>query len=417
MTRLPLFVALRYLFARKSHNVINIISAISATGMAVGTAALILILSIYNGLDSIVRSGEGMVEPDVLIEPSRGKTFVFSDSLLQALESLSGVASAEPVVDEIVFIDYEGRQSVARMKGVMPDYFESLPLQDALTEGSLDLGKGSLDFCIVGRGLAHSLGLSSRFLAGMDVYYPKTDRDISLTDPLSSLNSARFFPSGVVSVNSSFDERYFLAPYVAAVHLLGLPYGCCSSIELRFDIAVTGPWGDRSYDRAVSSVKKAAGSILGDGYDFKNKEEQNETLYRMLEAEKIMIFLILFFVIIIIAFNIFGSLSMLIMEKSDDIGTFAAMGADRRTIKRIFVYEGWSISLLGLVAGLAVGVCLALLQQHFGLLKMPGNYIVTAYPAVLELRDVLISAAGVGLVGYIVALLPVRSYFKRMNVL
>ena len=153
MTRLPLFVALRYLFARKSHNVINIISAISATGMAVGTAALILILSIYNGLDSIVRSGEGMVEPDVLIEPSRGKTFVFSDSLLQALESLSGVASAEPVVDEIVFIDYEGRQSVARMKGVMPDYFESLPLQDALTEGSLDLGKGSLDFCIVGRGL------------------------------------------------------------------------------------------------------------------------------------------------------------------------------------------------------------------------------------------------------------------------
>ena len=218
-------------------------------------------------------------------------------------------------------------------------------------------------------------------------------------------------------MNSSFDERYFLSPYAAAVHLLGLPYGCCSSIELRFDIAVTGPWGDRSYDKAVSSVKKAAGSILGDGYDLKNKEEQNETLYRMLEAEKIMIFLILFFVIIIIAFNIFGSLSMLIMEKSDDIGTFAAIGADRRTIKRIFVYEGWSISLLGLVAGLAVGVCLALLQQHFGLLKMPGNYIVTAYPAVLELRDVLVSAAGVGLVGYIVALLPVRSYFKRMNVL
>lgn len=412
MIRLPLFVALRYLFARKSHNVINIISAISAIGLAVGTAALILILSIYNGLDSIVRSGEGKIEPDLLIEPSLGKTFAFSDSLTGALASLQGVASVEPVLDETVFADYEGKQSIARLKGVMPGYFEGLDLQESLVEGTLELRRGSLDLVVTGRGLAHTLGLSPRFVAGVDLYFPRTDKDISLIDPLSSLNSRRFFPSGTVSLSSSFDSRYMIAPYQAVADLLGLSYGECSCIELRFDPAVAGQWGCRDYRKTLSAVKDGAAKILGDGYEIKSREEQNETLYRMLRIEKTMIFLILFFVIIVIAFNVFGSLSMLIMEKSDDISTFAAMGAHPRTLKRIFVYEGWLISVLGLAAGLAAGICLALLQQHFGLLKMPGNYIVTAYPCVLKLQDVLVSVAGVAAVGYLVALLPVRSYFK-----
>ena len=413
MTRVPLFVAFRYLFARKSHNVINIISAISAVGMTVGTAALILILSIYNGLDSVVRAGMDRTRPDLLVEPSSGKTFGMADSLSRSMASLHGVASVEPVLEETVFIDYGGSQSIARLKGVRSGYFEAVPLEDNLVEGSLDLKKGSLYLGVIGRGLASSLGISPRFVAGIDAYYPKTDRDISLTDPMSSLNTVRFFPSGTVAVNSSFDERCIIVPYGAAVSLLGLSYDDCSSLEIRFDPSVSGDFDGRGYRRLLSEVRSGVSEIMGPGFDVKDRRQQDETLYRMLSAEKIMIFLILFFVIVVIAFNIFGSLSMLIMEKSDDIGTFSAMGASQAVVKRIFIYEGWLISLLGLVSGLVAGVCLALLQQHFGLIKMPGNYMVTAYPCVLEVQDVLISAVSIAIVGYVVAALPVKRFFHR----
>lgn len=412
--KLPLFIAIRYLFARKSHNVINVISAISAAGMAIGTAALILILSIYNGLDSVVRSGMGRMEPDLLIEPSVGKTMPFSDSLLARLSAFDGVASVEPVLDETVFADYEGVQSVARIKGVYERYFKSVYMEDCIVEGTLALRKGSLDLTVLGRGIASSLGASPRFLSGIDLFFPRTDREISLTDPLSSLNTARLFPSAVVSVNNVFDPQYIMMSFDAASRLLGMSGDECSALELRLDTASTGPYGSRGYKKAISQIGVQVSGILGDGFDVKTREQQNETLYRMLRAEKVMIFVILSFVIIVIAFNIFGSLSMLIMEKSDDIGTFTALGAREKTVKRIFVFEGWLISLLGLAAGLVIGCALALLQQHFGLIKMPGNYIVTAYPAILEVSDIVVSAVCIGLVGYAVALLPVRSFFKKL---
>ena len=283
--KLPLFIAIRYLFARKSHNVINVISAISAAGMAIGTAALILILSIYNGLDSVVRSGMGRMEPDLLIEPSVGKTMPFSDSLLSRLSSFDGVASVEPVLDETVFADYEGVQSVARIKGVYGGYFKSVYMEDCIVEGTLALRKGSLDLAVLGRGIASSLGASPRFLSGIDLFFPRTDREISLTDPLSSLNTARLFPSAVVSVNNVFDPQYIMVSFDAASRLLGMSGDECSALELRLDTASTGSYGSRGYRKAISQIGVQVSGILGDVFDVKTREQQNETLYRMLRAE------------------------------------------------------------------------------------------------------------------------------------
>lgn len=405
--KLQLFIAWRYLFAKKSHNVINIISAISAAGIAVGTAALILILSIYNGLDSVVRSSMTSVEPDLLVRAEKGKFMPYTDSLISAVLGLDGVVSAEPVLEDQAFADYDGVQSVATVKGVRDDYFSSCPMSTYVAEGTLSLKKGSLGLAVVGRGLASTLGLSPRFVEGLDLYYPDPESDISLVNPMSALNAIRLFPSGVVSVNQTFDAAYVIAPFEAVSELVGADAGECSYLEVRVEGGIDAI-GTRAYRNNVSNVRKSLTEVFGEGYSVLDREEQNVTLYRMLKSEKAMVYLILTFVIVIVAFNIFGSLSMLIMEKSDDIRILRAMGAGDRLVRNIFVLEGWLISLSGLVIGLAVGIALALVQQHYGIVEMPGNFTVKSYPVVLEPLDVLLSAGIISVIGYVVALLPVR---------
>lgn len=415
--KLQLFIAWRYLFAKKSHNVINIISAISAAGIAVGTAALILILSIYNGLDSVVRSSMTGIEPDLLVRAEEGKFMPYSDSLVSSLRNLNGVSSVEPVLEDQAFADYDGVQSVATVKGVRDDYFSSSPIsKDSanIADGTLSLKKGSLDLAVVGRGLASTLGLSPRFVGGLDLYYPDPESDISLANPMSSLNAIRLFPSAVVQVNETFDAAYVIAPFEAVSELLGAADGECSYLEVRVEGGLDAI-GTRAYRNNVSNVRKSLAKVFGEGYSILTREEQNVTLYRMLKSEKAMIFLILTFVIVVVAFNIFGSLSMLIMEKSDDIGTLRALGADDRLVRNIFVLEGWLISLSGLAVGMAAGIALALVQQHFGIVEMPGNFMVKSYPVVLDPYDVLLSVGVIALIGYAVALLPVRSHLKKNN--
>lgn len=402
MKGLPLFIAGRYLFARKSHNVINIISAISCIGMAVGTAALVLILSVYNGLDSVVRASIDVTAPEILASPARGKSFACSDSTLQELRGVPGVVSVQPTVEDNVFADYDGIQTVAYLKGVDDSYEQDTGLGKYITEGSFTLRKGSLGMAVAGRALASSLRMSPRFVAGVDLYYPRTEGEISIQQAASSVNRLRLFPSGTLSVNQEVDESVIFAPLDRVRELLQVEEGEFSRIEIRLD-------GERPFRQVRRDVEE----ILGDGIRTSSREEQNETLYRMLRGEKAMIFLILVFVIIVIAFNIFGSLSMLIVEKDEDIGTLRAMGADDRMIRRIFTFEGWLISLLGMAAGIAVGTALALVQQYAGIVKMPGNFIVSSYPVIVEWTDLVLCAACVGAIGYLIAFLPVRRRFGR----
>ena len=397
--RLAGFIAKRYLFAKKSHNVINIISAISAIGMAVGTAALIIILSVYNGFDSLIKTMMSNVEPDLLITPATGKTFVPDDSAYDWIYDQSSVKNMCCVLEEQVFISYDGKQSLAKAKGVDWVYEEESPLRDHLRDGDFKLHKGDIPLAVVGAGLAHEMGISPRFLSGIDICYPTRTGKISMTNPAASLEFIRVFPSGIFSVSNDVDAELLIVPIEEMRELLEYDDEV-SAVELRL---VEG-----TSKEELKALQKEIGARLGPGFKVKDRFQQNESLYKMMKYEKAAIFMILIFVIIIIAFNIFGSLTMLIIEKRDDIQTLRSLGAQDSLIRRIFVLEGWLISLAGLAGGLVIGVGFSALQQAFGIIKMPGHFVVQAYPIILSWSDILLTIAGVAVIGYIIALIPAR---------
>ncbi len=402
--RLAPFIAKRYLFARKSHNVINIISAISAIGMAIGTAALIIILSVYNGFDSLIKSMMSNVEPDLLITPSTGKVFVPQGQTYDWIYEQDCVKNMCSVLQEQVFISYDGQQGLAQVKGVDWIYEGESPLREHLREGDFTLHKGDIPLAAVGAALAYQMGINPRFLSPIEIYFPSRTRRISLANPASSLESIKVWPSCTFSINAEVDSKLMIIPIEKMSELLEYNNEV-SAVEIRVTEGTSA--------RKIEELQKEIAERLGPDFKVKDRFQQNQSLYKMMKYEKAAIYMILIFVIIIIAFNIFGSLSMLIIEKKDDIRTLSSLGASDSLIKRIFVLEGWMISLAGLVFGLIAGVGFSLLQQHFGFIKMPGSFMVQAYPVILSVGDILLTVAGVSLIGYLIALLPVYIYRKR----
>ena len=396
---LPLFIARRYLFAKKSHNVINIISAISAVGMAIGTAALIIILSIYNGFDELVKSTLSNVEPDILITPAKGKVFVPEGEAFDRIKDNPLVGEYNLILQENVFVDYDGHQGIAKAKGVDSAFEAESPLAEHITNGEFSLHKGQLPQMVVGAGLAYKMGMNPAFLASAELYFPIRDRNFSLANPAASIETVRMRPSGIFSVNQQIDDDLMIVPIEEMRKLLGYEEEV-SGVEIRLTEGSTA----KDIRSAIKHIQKE----LGPEFKVLDRFRQNTSLYKMMRYEKAAIFLILIFVIIIIALNIFGSITMLIIEKKDDIETYRSLGATDKLLRRTFTLEGWLISLLGLAAGLVVGIGFSLAQQHFGFIKMPGSFLVNAYPVILQWQDVLATIAGVALIGYLIALLPVR---------
>ena len=401
---LPFFFAWRYLFAKKSHNVINIISAISAVGMAIGTAALIIVLSIYNGFDSLVKSMLNDFDPDILITPAEGKAFVPEGPAYDWIYGQEIVKNMYCVITENVFVNYDGRQGMVTAKGADWVYEEESPLREHIRSGEFALHRGDVPLAVVGSGIAYRMGVNPRFLSPLELYFPARDRNFSLTNPMASIETVNVWPSGIFAINSEIDDRYIIVPIEVMKELLG--YGDeVSGVELRLR--------DGYRQKDAEKLKAGISERLGPDYKVSDRFEQNKSLYKMMKYEKLSIFTILVFIVIIIASNIFGSLSMLIIEKHRDIGILESMGMKESTVRQVFVLEGWMISLLGLGAGLVTGIGFSLLQQHFGIIKMPGNFIVQAYPVILSVRDVIITAVSVAAVGWIIARLPVRFMLNR----
>ena len=396
---LPLFIAGRYLFAKKSHNVINIISAISAVGMAIGTAALVIILSVYNGFDELVKSTLSNVEPDILVSPVKGKVFVPQQEDLDIIAALPGVKRYYKVLEENVFVDYDEHQGVARAKGVDEAYEAESPLLEHMTAGEFSLHKGQVPQMVAGAGLAYKMGMNPAFLSSATIFFPARDRNFSLSNPAASIESVSMRPSGIFTVNQQIDEELMIMPLDQTRQLLGYDEEV-SGIEVRMIDGTT----KKDLRKAINGIKE----IMGADFKVLDRFRQNTSLYKMMRYEKAAIFLILIFIIIIIAFNIFGSLTMLIIEKKDDIETFRSLGATDKMLRKTFTLEGWLISLLGLAAGLVIGVGFALLQQQFGFIKMPGNFLVNAYPVIVQWSDILLTIAGVALIGYLIAIMPVK---------
>ena len=397
MSNLPLRFALRYLFARKSHNVINIISGISVAGMAIGTAALIIILSVFNGFNKLVSDSLGDAQPDLVVKPAAGKAFVPDSTAFAWLYDQELVYNMCSVIEEQAFIAFDGKQSLARVKGVDSVFEEESPLQNHITDGIFSLHRGTLPRAVVGSALAWSMDINPRFIAPLEIYYPDREGSISLSNPAASLRSTKVTVAGLFAINAELDADLVIVPIETMRELLGYDEEV-SAVEIRVQQGTT--------DKALNGLAAELSERLGPDYEVLDRYRQNEALYKMMRYEKLAIYMILIFIVIIIAFNIYSSLTMLIIEKKDDIGTLRSLGAPESMTRRIFLLEGWLISLLGLVIGLVLGIAFVLLQQKYGLIRMPGSYIISAYPVILKASDIVWTVVGVALVGYLIALLP-----------
>ena len=397
MSNLPLRFALRYLFARKSHNVINIISGISVAGMAIGTTALVIILSVFNGFNKLVSDSLGDAQPDLVVKPAAGKAFVPDSTAFAWLYDQELVYNMSSVIEEQAFIAFDGKQSLARVKGVDSVFEEESPIQNHITDGIFSLHRGDLPRAVVGSSLAWSMDINPRFIAPLEIYYPDREGSISLSNPAASLRSTKVTVAGLFAINAELDAELVIVPIETMRELMDYDDEV-SAVEIRVQKGTS--------DKALDGLAAELSERLGPDYEVLDRYRQNEALYKMMRYEKLAIYMILIFIVIIIAFNIYSSLTMLIIEKKDDIGTLRSLGAPEPMTRRIFLLEGWLISLLGLVIGLVLGVALVLLQQKYGLIRMPGSYIISAYPVILKASDIVWTAVGVALVGYLIALLP-----------
>ena len=397
MSNLPLRFALRYLFARKSHNVINIISGISVAGMAIGTAALVIILSVFNGFNQLVSDSLGDAQPDLVVKPAAGKAFVPDSTAFAWLCDQDIVYNLSSVIEEQAFISFDGKQSLARVKGVDSVFEEESPIQNHITDGVFTLHHGSRPKAVVGSSLAWSLDISPRFLSPLEIWYPDREGAVSLSNPMSSLRSTKVTVAGIFAINAELDAELVIVPIETMRELMDYENEV-SALEIRL---VEG-----TSDKTAGGLVREMEKRLGPDFQVLDRYRQNEALYKMMRYEKLAIYMILIFIVIIIALNIYSSLTMLIIEKRGDIGTLHSLGAPESMTRRIFLLEGWLISLLGLVIGLVLGVVCVLLQQRFGFIQMPGNYIISSYPVILKASDIIWTAVGVALVGYLIALLP-----------
>jgi len=381
---LPLFIAWRYLFAKKSHNIINVISFISAAGLAIGTAALILILSVYNGFNCVVEENLSSSDPDILIVRPDRSVFEPEDSpQLREIISDSRVAMSSGVLEFGVYFKYDKNESVGYIRGV--DEFPGVRLR-----------LGDIPQAISGMGLASRLDIRPSRTVPLKIYYPDRDSNISLIDPSSSLREAEVYPGELVNFGAEQDDKMAVVPIETARKLFSAPEGAVNGLSLYLK------------DNSKPAVESFRKSFHPDGFLLLDSHRQHPDLFRMMSLEKAAVFLILVLIVLIVSFNIFGSLSMLIIEKEEDVRTLRSLGAGNELIRRIFLLEGSLVSLLGMLEGLVIGVGLALAQQYLGIIKMPGNFLVDSYPVVLKWTDVVVSAFSVASIGVLIALLPSR---------
>ncbi len=397
----PFHIALRYLFAKKKHNVINIISIISAAGIAIGSMALILILSVYNGFDNSIREIYEGFKADFTITPETGKKVEASPQTLELISAMEGVAYVCPIISENVYVRYGEKESIATFIGTDTAYFKWNRIADNLIEGTPTLNKGEIKQSLIGEDLARKLEARVRFLTPLEVYYHKTDEEFSIANPLASINSTKLFPSAILRDAGYEIENAIYADAVTVRELTGKQENEHSYIEIYISSGADG-----------GKIRENIQKILPNSI-IKDKQQQNSTLYRMMKAEKFAVYLILFFVTAIISINIFSCLSMMITDKEDDMATLLSMGATKGMIQRIFHLHGFLICATGCFTGTIVGLIAALLQKEYGLISLPGNYIVSAYPVDIQFADVLITIIGVCVTGYLISWFPSGKIFKK----
>ncbi len=386
---------------------INIISTISAIGIALGCMVLVVILSVYNGFDNLIKSLYNSYSPNYIIETAKGKSFTADEALIGKIREQESTLAIAPLVQDNIFCTYNGSQSVATLCGVDSLFLQRSRLADYIVDGSFSTGLGEINGAIVSSKLAITLGIRCRFTTPLMLYYPKMRRSTAASTAAAASNMQELLsilkahPSGTIQLEKSFDNGLVYIGIGRARQLLQFKENEVSALYLY------GPAG-REEEAPSNSLTKRLREALGKEFIVKDRYMQNSTMYKMMRSEKIAVYLILLFVIIIVSFNIFGSISLLIIDKRGDIEIFRSMGAREPLIKRVFMLQGFLISALGTLIGTALGVGLSLLQYHFQIIKLPGNFIIDHYPVEIVPQDLLYIVAGVLAAGYLISRLPLR---------
>ncbi len=400
--KLSLYIARRYLFAKKSRNAINVISSVSVAGVTVGTMALIIVLSVFNGLESLVRSIFNTFDPDLKITVAEGKTFKPDSTMLVLLSGVKGLECYSLCLEENALLKYGDKQYIATIKGVDDNYVKVSRIDSSMWDGKFTLksDKGR-PYAIPGVGIANFLGLRINFITPLDIYVPRRTASPNI-NPEDAFIRKFIFPSGIYQIEQEYDSKYVYVPIDFARELLEYD-NRVSSVEIKLT--------DKANE---ASVQKNVSKIFGKGFVVQNKYEQQELFYKVMHSERLAIFFILSLILLIASFSIIGSLTMLIIEKERDIEILKSLGADNKLIRKIFIFEGWLISIIGALAGILLGYIMCRLQQKFGLIRLRSEtLIMDAYPVVMKLRDFVIVPATVLLIGYWAAWYPVRYLTKK----
>ena len=404
---LPLKIAWRYLVAKKGHQAVNIISIVAVCGVVVATAALICVLSVFNGFRGLIMGRLAMLDPQIAITATVGKTVDDADSIISAVEALPGVERAVPVIEDQALAIYAQLQMPVRLKGVPDDYNTMNDMDSVIVDGEWKLRDQVSRYAVAGAGPAIRLMVRPDFLGMVRLYAPQRQGRVNIANPMGAFRQDSLFVSGIFQLQqNSYDADLIYVPLEMARGLFD------------YDTQATQIEVKLSPGASESQVMKAIGQALGSGYQVKNRLMQQREAYRLVNIEKWMAFLLLAFILIIATFNVISTLSLLIIEKDSSIATLRALGANDSQISRIFVLQGWLITLVGAITGVTAGLILCLCQQQFGWLRLsgdPANMIISAYPVQVQGTDVLITLALVAAVGLLTSMVTALIMRHRLT--
>ncbi len=397
---LSLFIARRYLFSRKKQNAINIISGISMVGVAIGTTALIVILSVFNGIDLLLQQNTDNLTPDLVISPAKGKFVDFDTLYYTEINRMNEIAYYHPVVEENALLKYGDNLKPVTLKGIGQEYEKHVDFNRNMIEGEFRLKSGDSFLGVIGYGVAHELGIGLKFLTPLKFYYPNKKSTSSLQ---AALNTEYLFPSGFFSSQQELDSKMVLTDIDFARRLFGIG-NQISKVEVKLKTGAD-----------TENVKKNLQSLVGQNFKVEDKYELNRSFYAMMKSEKLAVFMVLLFILLIASFNIIGSISMLILDKKEDLGVFKALGMNIRRIVTLFKTEGILITASGAFVGLLIGVTVCLLQEKYGFIKLgDGSYIIEAYPVKLVWKDIVVIIGTVLLIGYMASYFPVKYLVNKL---
>ncbi len=405
---LPLKIAWRYLVSKKGHQAVNIISIVAVCGVVVATAALICVLSVFNGFRGLIMGKLAMLDPQVAITATLGKTINDADSVINAVSTVPGVGRAVPVIEDQALAIYAQNQMPVRLKGVPDDYNTMNDMDSIIVDGEWKLRDQVSRYIVIGAGPAVRLMVRPEFLGMVHLYAPQRQGHVNMANPMGAFRQDSLFVSGIFQLQqNSYDADLIYVPLDVAQELFD------------YETEATQVEVQLAPGASEQQVMQGISQVLGSSYQVKNRLMQQREAYRLVNIEKWMAFLLLAFILVIATFNVISTLSLLIIEKDDSIATLQALGANDRQISRIFVMQGWLITLAGAITGVIIGLILCLCQQQFGWLRLsgdPANMIINAYPVAVQWMDVLVTFALVAAVGLLTSMVTALIMRHRLKV-